>query len=253
MLLLLTLACRTPTVPDPTLALPDPPTWPERGTPLASVDPTFPASFGIRKITLDAGHGTGDNLGSTTVHCVKEADVVLALAGDLADRLEATGHFEVRLSRSSADGPSYSRRLRDAHDSEALISVHTDARGNPWEWGCWRDENEPGFAILWADRGDEALVAQRGVLAHSLARHLTATGITPYDGDMYGERYDRDEVPGAYLDRRVLFMLRRPEVPSLILEVYNGLSVSEGDRWEEDATRQVLADALSAALIDALE
>jgi len=251
-----------PPAPDAALQLPDrPPPWPERGAPLTEAEVVFPDGFGTRRVFLDPGHGVGDNVGAETVGCVLEEVVNLEVAQDLARRLEAMGHFEVRLARSTVEGPTYPQRVEDAGawGADVLLSLHTDWRGEPWLWDagpdrqCWRNDAEPGFSVLWSDLGDTALVEGRRVLARSLARGMADAGMLAYDGALYGDRYELDEVPGAFLDRRGLLMLRRPQMPSVIIETHHGLHLDEWSRWQEEMTRAAFAGAVAAALVELSE
>lgn len=241
------------------LELPGAAEWPARTAPLAEVPFAVPDGFGVRRVYVDAGHGTADNTGARTAWCEREADVVLSLAEDLAARLEGTGAFDVRVSRDGEAGPSYAARLADATAwrAEALLSLHLDARGDAWSWTpasgetCWRNESIPGFSVLVADRGEAALVERRLDLARSLATHLGAAGFRAYDWG-YGAQYDTDPTIGVYLDRRVLFMLRRPTMPSVIVETHHGLDLEERARWQEERTRAAFATAVAAALVESL-
>jgi N-acetylmuramoyl-L-alanine amidase len=263
-LLILLLACG-PSLPPATRAeraldLPGVAQWPARTAPLSPPPFAAPDGFGVRRVYVDAGHGTGDNTGTRTAWCEHEADVTLDLAEDLARRLEETGAFDVRVSREHDAGPSYAARLDEATawDADALLSLHLDARGDAWSWSpapgatCWRNEDIPGFSVLVADRGDAALVERRVGLARSIASHLGAAGFRPYDWG-YGDTYDSDPTAGVYLDRRVLFMLRRPTMPSVIVETHHGLDLEERARWQEERTRAAFAAAVALALVESLQ
>jgi N-acetylmuramoyl-L-alanine amidase len=62
---------------------------------------------------------------------------------------------------------------------------------------------------------------------------------------------------GVFIDRHVpgarIFMLRRPAVPSVIVETHHGLDLAEVEQWKEPSTRERFADALAAGLAEALE
>jgi N-acetylmuramoyl-L-alanine amidase len=238
-----------PPVPDAALQLPDrPPPWPERGAPLVEAEVVFPEGFGTRRVFLDPGHGVGDNVGAETVGCALEEEVNLEVALDLARRLEAMGHFEVRLARTTVKGPAYPQRVEDAQTwgADVLLSLHTDWRGEPWRWKSAPDRT--------CQRNDAVpLVEGRRVLARSLAQQMAEAGMTPYDGFLYGDRYEPDEVPGVFLDRRRLYMLHQPQMPSAIIETHHGLHLDEWSRWREDPTRAVFATAVAAALVELVE
>ena len=70
------------------------------------------------------------------------------------------------------------------------------------------------------------------------------------------QAYDADPTPGVFVDRHAaaqrIFVLRRPSMPSVILETHNALEPREAERWSELATIDAAADALAGALVDAL-
>jgi N-acetylmuramoyl-L-alanine amidase len=156
---------------------------------------------------------------------------------------------------------SYPRRLRDAErfKAEAILSLHADARGMATAWQpapgtwCWRQDTTPGFAVLYSDRGDPALRGGRRVLGRSLARHLAAAGLLAYDGVDYTGLYLKDEVQaGAFVDRRFLYLLKRPGVPSVIVETHHSLDFEEASRWREERTLDAFAAAVANGLVEAL-
>jgi N-acetylmuramoyl-L-alanine amidase len=239
---------------------PGAPAYPERGAELVHLETAFPKRFGKKRIYLDAGHGTTANEGATTALCDKEQDVVLAIANALKIALESTGRFDVRLSRTTSVGPSYEDRVRTAErfHADALISLHLDARGEadtlsrPKGQIAFRNDAESGFGILRSDRGSSSIVARRRDLARALARRMMEVGFPAYDGEDYGGLYTNDPVPGVFIDRRSLFMLRRPRIPSVIIETHHGLYLNETERWREPATLTAFGEAVSAALVDFL-
>ncbi len=211
------------------------------------------------RVFLDAGHGVGTNSGTRTSACTDEADFVLALAKDVARILEDTGRFEVRLSRTDARGPSYRRRLAAAERfrADVLISLHIDARGAFDErevapgQTCPVGSGHTGFAILVSDEGDRARAAERRRWSRAIARAMSSAKFEAYDGLDYGGIYLTDEVPGVFVDRRRLFMLRRPPMPSVIVETHHALHPKEHARWLRPDTRLRFARALVVAIENA--
>lgn len=219
-----------------------------------------PPGFGTRRIYLDAGHGTGRNQGAQTLDCTDESAFVLDVSRGLAAALEATGHFVVELSRTSSAGPSYPARLQAAKRmrADALVSIHGDTRGaferyarRPGQW-CPRNADEPGFSVLYSDRGSPRQDRARRGLARAVAERMAQAGFPPYDGADYGALYERDEVSGVFIDRRGLFMLRRPPMPSVIVETAHVWHPEEFARWQTTAARKAFHAAVLAALYEAL-
>lgn len=92
-----------------------------------------PQNAGARKqrkavIVLDAGHG-GIDAGATSRGGTREKRVVLAFAKRLQKKLQATGKFEVHLTRKG----DYFIKLRDRvkisrkHKADLFISIHADS------------------------------------------------------------------------------------------------------------------------------
>lgn len=263
--LLVLAACTSHPVPDgPPLsiesALHVPPVWPEPGTELVPPVIEVPDGFGPETVFLVAGHGAPGNDGNLGSACTREQDFTLDATERLADLLDATGVFTAVRARRGAARPTY--RARVAHlersGATAMIELHSDARADapyanavsPDGETCWRDDGEPGFTVLVRTRGAaKPLADERLALARSLARALTDAGFPPWVGDNYGSLYDADDVPGVWLDRRNLFMLRTPKVPSVIVETHNAMDGREVVRWEEDDTHDVFGRAVISGLL----
>ena len=254
-------ASGTPAIVAPT------PAWPAPGAPLTVAQVRFPAGFGKRRIYLDAGHGAQGNTGNRSVTCEAEEAFTLRVAEDLARRLEATGHFRVRLSRKQGERVPYPSRLNAARqwNAHALLSLHSDARGMalPWEPApgqqCYRQDGAPGFSVLWSEEADPPLQLQRASLARAIALHLGRAGFRHYDGVDYAGLYDADAAqPGVFFTRvsepthRRIFVLRRPTIPSVIIETHHALDFEEAARWREERTLEAFAAAVAQGLVDAL-
>src|SRR5262249_38390325 len=67
--------------------------------PKTKANPPAPAAKPKQIVALDAGHG-GRDPGTIGVAGTYEKDVTLAVTRDLAKRLEATGRYQVLLTRS---------------------------------------------------------------------------------------------------------------------------------------------------------
>ncbi|MFP2906556.1 N-acetylmuramoyl-L-alanine amidase [Pyxidicoccus sp. 3LFB2] len=241
--------------------------WPAPGAPLRVAEVRFPKGFGKRRIFLDAGHGADGNTGNRSVTCEDEASFTLRASEDLARRLEATGHFRVRISRKAGERVPYASRLNAARawNAHVLLSLHSDARGmaSPWEPApgqqCYRQDASPGFSVLWSEEADAPLREQRARLARALARGLEHAGFRYYDGADYTGLYAADSAqPGVFVTRvsepthRRIFVLRRPTIPSVIIETHHALDFEEAARWREERTLEAFAAAVAQGLVDAL-
>jgi N-acetylmuramoyl-L-alanine amidase len=241
------------------------PAWPAPGASLTVPPLTVPKGFRKKRIYLDAGHGYRGNRGNSSVTCEEEADFTLRVAEDLARRLEATGRFTVRLSRKAGQEVSYKTRVSEAESwgADAFVSLHSDARGEAFWWEaapgqrCLRQDTTPGFSVLWADDTAEPLKTRRVTLARALASRMGLAGFLPYNGVDYVNLYDGDpEHPGVFVDRHEpgyrIMMLRRPRIPSVIIETHHALDFEEAERWKEPRTLEAFAAAVAQGLVDGL-
>ena len=235
--------------------------WPGEASVVKAPHFAVPSNFGRRKIYLDAGHGAEGNTGNTSSRCQLEQDFTMALATELAAALRDSGHFEVALSRQPGDLVDYHARVRAAESfgAEAFVSLHSDVRGDNTasEGECPLSRTAPGFSVLWSDAsGDDALNAERLVLARAVAERMQQIGVRPYDGG-YNGLYDPDgRVAGVFVDRHEpaqrIFVLHKPAMRSVIIETHNAWDDREAKRWETRQVRDAFAQAVLAALIDAL-
>ncbi|WP_224240892.1 N-acetylmuramoyl-L-alanine amidase family protein [Hyalangium gracile] len=252
---------QVPSVPHPAGVL----SWPAPGAPLKVQPLQAPKDFRKKRIYLDAGHGYRGNRGNSSVTCEDEADFTLRVAEELARRLEATGRFRVRLSHKAGQDVAYRARIADAEawKADAFVSLHSDARGMATWWEgapgrqCLRQDATPGFSVLWADDTSEPMKVRRVTLARALARNMAQAGFLPYDGVDYVNLYAGDpEHPGVFVDRHEqgqrIMMLRRPKVPSVIIETHHALDFEEAARWKEARTLESFSAAVAQGLVDAL-
>ena len=242
----------------------DPHAWPAEEATLTRPAPTFAAGSGPVRVMIDPGHGAPGNHGNTGSFCVEEQDAMLQVAVALADRLEATGHVAVRLSRDAGRLVEYSARLEEAAawGADAFVSLHSDVRGRVERWSpapgldCPFALDAPGFAVLYSDEGDPALTARRLALGRAVARRMSEAGFLAYGGSAYLGIYAPDEhEPGVFVDRHAegqrIFVLRRAAMPSILIETHNALDPREAERWTDPETLDAFAAAVAAALGDA--
>ncbi|MEO0603438.1 MAG: N-acetylmuramoyl-L-alanine amidase [Myxococcota bacterium] len=263
-MLLLLLACTRsePPVPPPHIPDPGPSTaWPSPEVVFVPPDIEVPEGFGTKGVFLSAGHGTGRNIGNLGCRCQLEQDFTLRASHDLAESMRGLGLFEVTEARTGKRRPTYGARLRHLKRSGAdvMVELHSDSRGGrSWkvtgthESGrtCYATTETPGLAVLVSDEGSEALRDARLTLARSVADALWEAGFTYFDGYQYGDQYDGDVMPGVYRDRRGLMMLRRPKVPSILIETHNALDPNEVARWDEPRTQEMFFRAVTKGLVD---
>ncbi|MDP2305718.1 MAG: N-acetylmuramoyl-L-alanine amidase [Pseudomonadota bacterium] len=235
------------------VAPPAPPVWPAPGAPLR----VLPGARVEGTLLLDAGHGAAGNTGNTNWRCESEGDVMRRMADRVATALAPV--VTVRRTRPDATLVPYPDRLRASRSVAFLVSLHSDSRAgtdlhvDP-ATGCYVNSGAAGFAVLWSDEGAAELVAARGAFARAVARRMAEAGFPPYPGLDYGGLYEGDEVPGVFVDRHEakqrIMLLRRPIVPSVIIETHQAWDPEESARWEEPATWAAFAGAIGAAMGD---
>lgn len=243
---------------------PDETAWPGARARLNPPQVTLPARGRKWRVYLDAGHGAANNSGNSSAFCEAEEVFTLRVAEELKRGLEATGRFVVRLSRKGDQKTAYKRRVTEAEawPADVFLSLHSDARGWGLKWDpvpgrfCYRQDKTPGFSILWSDDAKSRLRTRRHQLARAFATRMTETGFLAYDGVDYEGLYQGDETPGVFVDRHRpggrIYVLRRPKVPSVIIETHHAWDVREATRWKESATLEAFAQATAAALSDFL-
>lgn len=268
-LLLLMVACgpastvvRVPASPA-RLPVHERPAWPAEAALLHPQSVVVPARLAGRIVAIDAGHGAPGNTGARSARCRAEADVVEPVARMVAETLRQAG-LEVVELRPPGERPTYTERLRrlQASGAELMISIHGDIRGEGRPWspseGCagLRLDGERGFSVLWSDE-DPARTPARERLARALGARLSAVGLPAYAGGDYVGLYDPTRgAPGVFVDRHLprqrIRFLRRPTVPSVIVETHHLLDPDEEARWREPAVHRAFAQALLAGVVDVL-
>jgi len=242
----------------------DPKVWPNPSATLKAPDVAVPDGFGTFRVFVDPGHGAKGNTGNLSCRCEDEQDFTLALGEELGDFLRETGHFEVMLSRRGTTLVPYPQRVdrANAWGAHVFISLHSDVRGHSEEWSpesgqkCPSSEDAPGFSVLWSDEG--SLAEGRRGLARAAATAMLGAGFLAYDGAEYRDMYDGDATsPGVFVDRHAtgkrIFVLRKPKMPSIIVETHNAWDPREAQRWAGRETRQVFHATVYAALVAFLE
>ncbi len=207
-------------------------------------------------IFIDPGHGVGANKGAITISCLPEQTITLNLSKKLAEALQKSGKANALLARTKPEGPSYKARIKAAQKAHAalLLSVHIDSRGpvsnkkTAEGKTCPHGQGHRGFAVLYSTEGSKAMNAQRLRWARRIASALKAAGLPAYDGADYKGLYTHGPEAGLFIDGRGLMMLRRPSMPSVILEVYHALDPAEYAQWQKPATIERWLEAMVTAL-----
>lgn len=210
-------------------------------------------------LLLDAGHGAEGNHGNHNWRCEAEEEVTRRISDAVALQLQARG-ISTTLTRPDDKKVAYSARLKQSASMDAMISLHSDSRAGTNIWqdpqGCMHNSGAQGFSVLWSDEGPPELVQRRQALAWALGKNLAAAGFIPYPGPDYSGLYAQDSIAGVFLDRhearKRIMLLRRPTVPSVIIETHQAWDEAEAQAWEQPETHAAFAGAIAAALNEAL-
>src|SRR5258708_33399520 len=103
-------------------------------------------------VAVDAGHG-GKDPGTIGINGSYEKDITFAVARDLARRLDATGRYQVLVTRGDDSFIALPERVRLARAGHAalFVSLHADSVPNP---------NQRGFSVYTlADQASDAMAA----------------------------------------------------------------------------------------------
>jgi len=249
-----------PQLPDPEPLEIRTPAWPQPGAPLAVFAPPERLARPV-VVALDPGHGTAGNRGNQGVLCQFEEQVTLDISRHLAARLGQVEGLTVVLLREDAEGPSYPERVAAAKaaGADVYVSIHTDVRlvEEPEQVQladgrvCNLKAGDRGVSVLYSDEGP--LTEARLGLARDVMAEAVKAGFEAYRGEGYEDLYEEDpQQPGVFVDRHApnqrILVLRRPAMPSILVETHHALDPDEARRWQETRTHDALAQALVTAL-----
>lgn len=225
------------------------------------VELELPARLGEPLVVyLDAGHGAPDNEGNRSSLCELEQDTMHDLALDLGAALEAYGGFVVVPSRTGDERVPYAERVADAErvGADVFLSLHSDVRGQVSAWSpepglvCRASHDAPGFTVLHSDEGPAELAAARAALCAGISESMRRAGFSPYDGAEYVGLYAPSGPSGCFVDRHApdkrILVLRRPSMPSVIVETHNALDPREAVAFRDPLVREAFARAIAHAL-----
>ncbi len=232
----------------------------------AAAAPASPApSDGRLRIVLDPGHG-GIDSGAIAKSGTQEKGVVLAFAKVVAKKLEASGRYEVLMTRSDDSFVSLGGRVAfaRAHHADLFVSIHADS--------FWGEDVRGATVYTLSDKASDKMAAQiaesenkSDILAGvavtedttevsdiliDLARRETKSFAVVFARNMIKELK-----PDVRLFKRAhqqagFMVLKAPDVPSALVEL-GYLSNQEDEKLlTSDAWRDKTADAMTRAVDD---
>ncbi|MCZ6665480.1 MAG: N-acetylmuramoyl-L-alanine amidase [Gammaproteobacteria bacterium] len=220
-------------------------------------------------IAIDAGHG-GDDVGAIGPSGIYEKDIVLALARELAARIDREVGMRAVLTRSG----DYYLKLRTRMDkaraarADLFISIHADAFRDPRVRGSsiyvlsqsgasseaakWLADNENAADLI----GGVTLDDKDDVLK-SVLLDLSQTASIEASIDAANDVLESLKRLGKVHKKRVqhagFVVLKSPDIPSLLIETAYISNPSEERRLRSGAYRQRLAGAIFEGIVDYFE
>ena len=240
----------------------DKPARPAAAVPLQAVPPG--GTQGRKPmIIVDAGHGGVDS-GAIGKGGTLEKDIVLQVARRVADRLEATGKYRVRMTRDDDRFIRLGDRVDIAREAEAslLISIHADAIDYAGIGGATvytrSDKASDRAAEMLADRENRAdLIAGVDLSEESdevagilfdLVRRETHNFSTIFARGLVHEFKGKVKLIKNPLRSARFHVLAAPDVPSVLVE----LGYLTNPKDEKTMQKAQWQDTVSAAIVESV-
>jgi N-acetylmuramoyl-L-alanine amidase len=232
----------------------------------AATPAVAPAPSARPVVVIDPGHGGVDG-GTVSSNGVKEKDVVLDFARELARALKKTGRYEVHMTRDDDTFISLGKRVRIArgHKADLFIAIHADSlrqrgvRGatvytlseeaSDEEAAALAEKENAADIIGGIDLGEDIDAEVSGILLDLALRETKNHSI------YFARRVVKSLGPVSPLNHRPMRsagfkVLKAPDVPSVLLEL--GYLSNRHDeknlishKWREKAAGAV-SDAIDA-------
>jgi N-acetylmuramoyl-L-alanine amidase len=240
---------------------------PTRGS-RASRGKTVPAGkppmlpTGERKVVvaIDAGHG-GEDPGAKGATGLREKDVTLQVARELADQINRQPGMQAVLTRNGDYFIPLKRRYEIAreHNADMFVSIHADAfkngdakgssvwvlspRGKTSEASRWLADRENRADLVGGvslDDKDDSLAAVLLDLQQGYAMQASES----IAGNVLKALGRLGPTHRGYVERANFVVLRSPDVPSILVETAFITNPAEETRLRDDGHRRELAVAV---------
>ena len=203
--------------------------------PYQATAPAPPLGSRPAVVVLDPGHGGVDP--GAERGGLREADLMLVFARELAETLRRAGGFEVVLTREADDFVSLEGRIRVARQAGAdvFISLHADALAEGGASGATiytlADEASEAAAAALAERHDRADLLGGGVdlrgaddVVAGVLMDIARTETRPVTERMAVALLEAVQAEGLRTHTRprqeaAFSVLKAPDIPSILLEV----------------------------------
>lgn len=221
-----------------------------------------PMAGGGRKVVvaIDAGHG-GEDPGAKGATGLREKDVTLMVARELADQINRQPGMQAVLTRNGDYFIPLKRRYQIAreHNADMFVSIHADAfknsdakgssvwvlspRGKTSEAARWLADRENRADLVGGvslDDKDDSLAAVLLDLQQGYAMQASEQ----IAGNVLKALGRLGPTHRGYVERANFVVLRSPDVPSILVETAFITNPSEETRLRNEGHRQELANAV---------
>lgn len=223
---------------------------------------TPPMLSGERKVVvaIDAGHG-GEDPGARGATGLREKDVTLQVARELADQINRQPGMQAVLTRNGDYFIPLKRRYQIAreHNADMFVSIHADAfkngdakgssvwvlspRGKTSEASRWLADRENRADLVGGvslDDKDDSLAAVLLDLQQGYAMQASES----IAGNVLKALGRLGPTHRGYVERANFVVLRSPDVPSILVETAFITNPTEEKRLRDDGHRRELATAV---------
>ena len=216
-------------------------------------------------VALDPGHG-GEDPGAVGPKGLKEKDVVLSVALQLRDRLNAQPNMRAILTRDGDYFVPLAERVRKARRVQAdlFVSIHADAFTNPAARGAsvfaLSDRGATSTAARWLADKENAADAVGGVNVRAgrdlqVLRTLLDMSTTAQikdslrvGGEVLGQLDRVGRLHKPHVEQASFAVLKAPDVPSILVETAFISNPDEEAKLADRDYRRKLVDALHAGI-----
>lgn len=210
-------------------------------------------------IVLDPGHG-GYDPGAIGANGTKEKVITTAVTNRLAQRLRASGRYEVVLTRTKDVYVEHEDRLRIARErgADLFISIHADSTANGKAAGAsvytladrskGRSKNITHTQnwILDVDLSEQT--ASVGNILVDLAQRKTLSHSSQFAARLVGELENKVPLVRNTHRRAGYYVLLAPDVPAVLLELGFLSNASDEVRLNKTSEQDKLIQAVTRAI-----
>lgn len=233
--------------------------------------PQFLRGDHVFTVVIDAGHG-GHDAGALGANGLNEKNVVLAIAKELADTINARPNRHAILTRSGDYFVSLRGRLMAARNEKAdlFIAIHADAyfddhaagasvyalskRGATSEAARWlaKHENNSELDSIELDSLKDRSKILRSVLI-DLAQTTTIRDSLRLGNAMLDALGEVTSLHYSHVEQAPFVVLKSPDIPSILVETGFMTNPTEEKRLADAAYQHQLAAALAAGVENYLQ